>query len=105
VSNRIASGHRTAIVAANRELLATYWAVGADILARQDEQGWSARIIDRLSADLRERFPDARGYSPRNLKYMRAFAAAWPDPAIVQDRLAQLTWYHQIALMEKLFSC
>ena len=90
VATRMSSGHRAATVAANRELLGTYWAIGSDILARQDRQGWGARIIDRLWADLRERFPDARGYSPRNLKYMRAFAAAWPDPVIVQDRLAQL---------------
>ena len=102
VSTRVSTGAQRAVAAANRELLATYWAIGADILARQHEQGWGARIIDRLSADLRERFPGARGYSPRNLKYMRAFAAAWPDPAIVQDRLAQLPWYSQIALLEKL---
>ena len=102
VSNRVVVGQQRAIAAANQELLTTYWAIGADILARQDEQGWGAKIIDRLSADLRERFPAARGYSPRNLKYMRAFAAAWPDPAIVQGSLAQLPWYHQIALLEKL---
>ena len=101
VSTRVSDGQQRG-TAANRELLATYWAIGADILARQHEQGWGARIIDRLSADLREGFPDARGYSPRNLKYMRAFAAAWPDPAMVQDRLAQLPWYHQVALLEKL---
>ncbi len=59
-------------------------------------------MIDRLSADLRQQFPDARGFSSRNLKYMRAFAAAWPDFAIVQARLAQLPWYHQIALLDKL---
>src|SRR6478735_7672396 len=57
-------GQQRAIAAANQELLATYWAIGAEILARQDQQGWGAKIIDRLSADLRERFPDARGYSP-----------------------------------------
>ena len=102
VATRVAVGQQRAIAAANRELLATYWAIGTDILERQGEQGWGAKIIDRLSADLRERFPAARGYSPRNLKYMRAFAAAWPDLAIVQDHLAQLPWYHQIALLEKL---
>jgi predicted nuclease of restriction endonuclease-like (RecB) superfamily len=102
VSDHIATGRPRAIAAANRELLATYWAIGGDILARQQEEGWGARVIDRLSADLRERFPEAKGYSPRNLKYMRAFAAAWPDPAIVQGPLAQLPWYHQIALIEKL---
>jgi hypothetical protein len=62
VSTRGAGGQQRAITAANHELLATCWAIGADILARQNQQGWGAKIIDRLSADLRERFPDARGY-------------------------------------------
>jgi predicted nuclease of restriction endonuclease-like (RecB) superfamily len=43
-----------------------------------------------------------QGLSPRNLKYMRAFAAAWPDRQIVQEVLARITWYHNIALLEKL---
>lgn len=102
VAERVAAGRSRAIAAANRELLATNWAIGNDILERQQGEGWGARVIDRLSADLQEQFPDARGFSPRNLKYMRAFAEAWPDPSIVQGTLAQLTWYHQIALMEKL---
>ncbi|RQW80279.1 MAG: DUF1016 family protein [Methanothrix sp.] len=41
-------------------------------------------MIDRLSANLRDAFPDMLGLSPRNLKYMRAFAMAWPDRQIVQ---------------------
>jgi hypothetical protein len=68
ISTRVAGGQQRAVAAANQELLSTYWAIGADILARQDQQGWGAKIIDRLSADLRERFPNASGYSPRNLK-------------------------------------
>ncbi|MBP2453007.1 PDDEXK nuclease domain-containing protein [Mycolicibacterium lutetiense] len=102
VAGHVQIGRQRAVAAANKELLTTYWAVGSEILARQEAQGWGARVIDRLSADLRERFPDAKGFSARNLKYMRAFAAAWPDAAIVQARLAQLPWYHHIALLEKL---
>src|SRR5664279_5193039 len=102
VSDHIETGRPRAISAANREMLATYWAIGNDILARQKQEGWGARVIDRLSADLRERFPDAKGYSPRNLKYMRAFAAAWPDPAIVQRSAAQLPWRHHMVLLDKL---
>lgn len=102
VSERIAAGRGHAIAAVNRELVATYWAVGHDILARQSEQGWGARVIDRLSADLQERFPDARGFSPRNLKYMRALAEAWPGDAMVQAPLAQLPWYHHITLLTAL---
>jgi hypothetical protein len=59
-----------------------------NILERQREQGWPARAIDRLSADLQQRFPDARGFSPRNLRYMWVFAEAWPDLAILQRSVA-----------------
>jgi hypothetical protein len=83
-------------------LITTYWGIGRDILGRQGREGWGTKVIDRLSADLRERFPDARGYSPRSLKYMRAFAAAWPEEAIVQRSAAQLPWRQQTALIEKL---
>jgi predicted nuclease of restriction endonuclease-like (RecB) superfamily len=102
VAGRVQTGRQRAVAAANQELISTYWAVGNEILARQHAEGWGARVIDRLSADLRERFPEAKGFSARNLKYMRAFAAAWPDIEIVQARLAQLPWYHHIALLEKL---
>jgi len=59
-------------------------------------------VIDRLAHDLRGAFPEMKGFSPRNLKYMRTFAAAWPDAEFVQGVLAQLPWYHQIALLDKL---
>ena len=59
-------------------------------------------MIERLAEDLRLAFPDMKGFSPRNLKYMRAFAQAWPDEAIVQEALAQLPWYHHLALLDKL---
>ncbi len=67
-----------------------YWDIGRVILDRQEREGWGAKVIDRLAADLREAFPDMRGFSPRNLKYMRAFAAAWPERAIVQQLAAQI---------------
>jgi predicted nuclease of restriction endonuclease-like (RecB) superfamily len=102
VADFVQTGRQRAVSAANEELVSTYWAIGAEILARQDAEGWGARVIDRLDADLRERFPGTSGFSSRNLKYMRAFAAAWPDRAIVQATLAQLPWYHHIALLEKL---
>ncbi len=102
VSAHIATGHRRAVTAANKEMLTSYWSIGQEILNRQHEEGWGSRVIDRLATDLKSRFPGATGYSPRNLKYMRAFAAAWPDPAIVQRSVAQLPWRHHVALLEKL---
>lgn len=102
VARHVSIGHRRAVAAANAELLTAYWSIGREILDRQHEEGYGTKVIERLSADLKRRFPDARGYSPRNLKYMRAFAAAWPDREVVQGGLARLPWYHHIALLEKL---
>ena len=101
VSARVTTGRLQAVSAVNQELVMTYWAVGNAIQARQQEKGWGARVIDRLSADLSDRFPDARGFSPRNLKYMRAFAQAWPHQEFVQRGVAQLPWRHHLALIEK----
>lgn len=102
LKHRIHSAQQRAAIAVNRELVLLYWQIGQDILQRQTEQGWGAKVIDRLSHDLRTAFPDMKGFSPRNLKYMRSFAQAWPDTTFVQEVLAQLPWYHQLALLDKL---
>jgi predicted nuclease of restriction endonuclease-like (RecB) superfamily len=102
LKQRIQQERLRTILAANSAMVLLYWDIGRTILARQDQAGWGARVIDRLAADLSEAFPDMKGLSPRNLKYMRAFAVAWPDRTIVQEALAQITWYHNIALLEKL---
>ncbi|PWU28337.1 DUF1016 domain-containing protein [Pseudomonas sp. RW407] len=102
VKSRIHAAQQRATLAVNRELVQLYWQIGRDILQRQAKQGWGAKVIDRLAQDLRSAFPDMKGFSLRNLKYMRAFAEAWPDESFVQEVLAQLPWYHHLALMDKL---
>ena len=79
-----------------------YWQIGRDILVSQAEQGWGAKVIDRLAEDLRAAFPDMKGFSPRNLKYMRAFAQSWPDAEFVQEVLAQLPWGHNLILLDRI---
>ena len=102
LKTRIHNAQQRATLAVNRELVLLYWQIGQDILARQARQGWGAKVIERLAQDLRAAFPDMKGFSPRNLKYMRAFAEAWPDAEFVQAVLAQLPWYHHLALLDKL---
>ena len=102
IKQRVGAQRLRVVTAANAAMVQLYWDIGRTILDRQLNGGWGAKIIDRLSADLRAAYPDMQGFSPRNLKYMRAFAAAWPDPAFVQAPLAQITWYHNIALLEQL---
>lgn len=101
IKERIRSERLRVVMAANSSMVLLYWDIGRIILERQEREGWGAKVIDRLSADLRDAFPDMQGLSPRNLKYMRAFAAAWSDRQIVQEVLAQIAWYHNIALLEK----
>jgi predicted nuclease of restriction endonuclease-like (RecB) superfamily len=83
-------------------MIQLYWNIGSDILRRQQLEGWGAKVIDRLSVDLKEEFPEMDGFSPRNLKYMRRFAETWPDASIVQQAVAQLQWRSIILLMTKL---
>lgn len=102
LKNRIHTAQQRATLAVNRELVLLYWKIGHDILARQAAQGWGAKVIERLAHDLRAAFPDMKGFSPRNLKYMRAFAEAWPDVQFVQQAAAQLPWFHLCTLLDKL---
>jgi len=99
---RIQAAQLRATLSVNRELVLLYWHLGREILLRQRQQGWGARVIDQLAADLRLAFPAVQGFSPRNLKYMRAFAEAWPDAAIVQHPVAQLPWGHNLRLLDLL---
>ena len=101
VKERIAQERVKAVLAANAVMVSMYWDIGRQILDNQHAAGWGAKVIDRLSHDLKAAFPDMSGFSPRNLKYMRKFAECWPDRSIVQGVLAQITWYHNLALLEK----
>ncbi len=85
----------------SRELILLYWSIGAEILLRQRGEAWGAKVIDRLGADLQARFPGVEGFSPRNLKYMRSLAEAWPDPEIAPQRVAQLPWGHLRLLLDR----
>jgi len=88
-----------AALAVNSELIGLYWRIGRDILERQSRDGWGSKVVDRLAADLRAEFPDSRGFSSANLRYMRAFAEAWPDPAILQRVVGKLPWGQNIELL------
>lgn len=101
LKQRIRTAQVRAALAVNRELVLLYWGIGKEILARQDQEGWGTKVIDRLAKDLRSEFPGQQGLSPRNLKYMRALAEAWPDEAIVQQVAAQIPWFHNCILLDK----
>jgi predicted nuclease of restriction endonuclease-like (RecB) superfamily len=99
---RIAAARTRATLAVNSELIKLYWEIGHDILLRERREGWGAKVIDRLAADLRREFPHIKGLSRTNLHYMRQFAAAWPDSQILPQAAGQLPWGHIRCLLDKL---
>lgn len=102
IKNRVLTARHKAVLAVNAELVSLYWHIGRDILQRQAAQGWGSKVIDRLGRDLREAFPEMKGFSRANLLYMRAFAEAWTDFEIVQQSVGQLPWGHNVLLLNRI---
>lgn len=104
LKQRISIARVRAALAVNKELMLLYWHIGTEILQRQKAEGWGSKVIAQLSKDLKREFPNMKGLSSRNLKYMRTFAEAWPDEAIVQQLVAQIPWGHNVRLLDKVKS-
>jgi hypothetical protein len=102
LKQRIKNQRLRLTLTANAAMILLYWDIGQIILNRQNQQGWGAKIIDHLSEDLKQAFPEMDGFSPRNLKYMRKFAQQWPEIEIVQRVAAQIPWRNNQLLLDKL---
>ena len=102
IKNRVLAARRRAALAVNAGLVSLYWHIERDILQRQAAQGWGSKVIDRLGRDLREAFPEMKGFSRANLLYMRAFTEAWTDFEIVQQAVGQLPWGHNVLLLNRI---
>lgn len=90
LKERIRNAQIRSALAVNRELVTLYWQIGQEILTRQQEQGWGAKVISQLAKDLKAAFPEMKGFSRTNLLYMRLFAEAYPDGQIVQQLAGQI---------------
>ncbi|WP_119741439.1 YhcG family protein [Pseudomonas sp. Larv2_ips] len=100
----IAQSRQRAALAVNAELVQLYHRIGAEIRQRQQVNAWGAKVIERLARDLSDAFPDIRGFSSRNLKYMAFFAQHCPNALFGQQPAAQLPWFHVVTLLTKLAS-
>lgn len=102
LKNRIRDARVRAALSVNRELVLLYWQIGKAILERQAQDGWGAKVIERLADDLRREFSDMKGLSRANLFYMRAFAEAYPSEQIIQQLAGQIPWWHNVVIMTRL---
>ena len=91
---RISAARVKAALAVNAELVTLYWSIGREIIVRQEREGWGAKVLERLSEDLRRAFPDMKGLSARNLTAMRDLAREWPDEGTLPQLVARIPWGH-----------
>lgn len=101
LKDRIQHAQVRAALAVNQELVLLYWHIGREILARQKQEGWGSKVIERLARDLKREFPDMQGFSRTNLLYMRAFADAYPDEEFVHQLGGQIPWKHNCVVLDK----
>ena len=104
LKERVRAAQQRAAFAVNAELIRLYWDIGHEIIERQERLGWGAKVIPQLSRDLLAEFPEMKGFSVSNLKFMRMFAMAWTREQIGQQVVNQLPWGHNIVLMVKVES-
>lgn len=102
LKEQIRTARIKASLAVNSELIRLYWRIGSEIVARRATQHWGTKVLEQLAKDLRSEFPDMKGLSLTNLKYMAQFAEAWPAAAIGQQLVDQLPWGQNIVLMTQL---
>lgn len=102
IKNEMKKQRLSVVLSANASMICLYWNIGKAILNKQAEEGWGSKVIDRISKDINDAFPDMSGFSPRNIKYMRKFAEVWNDYEIMQRTAAQIPWRSNILLMDKL---
>lgn len=98
IKQEITAAQYRAAVHVNADLLLLYHSIGCII---NDHKSWGNKFIDNLATDIKMSFPESKGYSVRNLKYMAKFAEAYPDREFVQQVVAQIPWGHNIVLMDK----
>lgn len=99
IKNEILSSQYQAMQAINKQLIYMYWHIGKIIL---NNSVWGNKFIDNLSIDLKLEFPDIKGFSVRNLKNMKKFAEEYQDFEFVQSVTAQITWTHNVLLLDKI---
>ncbi len=100
LKQRIRESQARAARAVNTELVMLYWSIGREILDQQQAGGWGDDVVGRIAQDLAADTGSPRGFSRRNLFYMRRFAAMWPDPEKVQTLSAQIGWSHHQVLLD-----
>lgn len=101
VKERILVSQYEALKVVNRELISLYWWIGEQIVLKQKKEGWGKSVVEQLSKDLQLSFPGTKGYSSRNLWYMRDFFMEYHENKKLQPLVAEIGWSHNLHIMSK----
>jgi len=101
IKERVRAAQYEALRAVNKELISLYWDIGEMIITESKKKGWGAAVVKQLSLDLQIEFPGISGFSKRNLHYMARFYDSYANDQIVQPLVAQISWTHNIIILEK----
>ena len=101
IRQRVNENQAKAVLAVNKQLLTLYREIGNLIIRRQEKAKWGDKVLGKLAKDIKSHFPEMKGFSRTNLKYMKMLAAAYPSFEIGQVPLDQITRYHHITLLTK----
>ena len=101
VKERVRSAQYTALKSVNKELVGLYWDIGRMIVERQVDAEHGSAIAEKLTADLQQEFPGIKGFSRRNVFYMREFYLNYSDLPKVQPLVAQIGWTHNRVILQR----
>jgi len=101
IKERIRIAQYQALKKVNTELISAYQDIGRIIVEKQEQQGWGENVVKRLAKDLQVEFPGVRGFSLRNLWYMRTLYLTYKDKPNVQPLVAQISWSHNLAILDR----
>lgn len=101
IKTRIASAQYEAFKAVNKELIKLYWDIGQVIVERLAQEGWGKATVEQLAGDLQKAFPGIKGFSPRNIWYMRTFYLAYSQNEKLQPLVAEIGWAHNLVILER----
>lgn len=109
LKKRYRQSQAKAAMRVNKELLRFYWSLGKDMMAMNIETQWGKGVMKQLSLDLRAAFPEQKGFSLTNLKYVKRWVAFYADaPEIGQQAadqfgmpmlFAAIPWYHHVEII------
>ncbi|WP_044213069.1 YhcG family protein [Flammeovirga sp. OC4] len=102
IQNEIEVSRTKAVIKVNEVQMNHYMNIGAIIHQQQNENGWGKSIVEQLSRDLKNKFPNTEGYSSRNLWDMRKFFSRYSANEKLRQLVAEIPWGHNLLIMQKI---